>query len=361
VSSRQYDDDDDRPARPRRPRDDDDYERRPRRDSFRNEPPAKRASVLGILSLIQGIGGLLVSLIPCIGALGMIGGAIGLLLGVIGLVSAKKSGGTVGTGLPTSGIIVSVIGIVIGGVWLLVMSAMFSGGPSGGNTPTTGSEDSPAHTLSASDLDKEYEQNEAAADGKYKGHWVEITGSVERVSNDERPSRVRVELSGSRGSTVDCLFSTTKKAELGKLVIGESVTIRGKCKGRDDGLVTLENCVRVTKEKDPAEEPKPGKDIRVSATELLKAYLENEIAADTKYKNKMLEVNGKVARVARIKPGKVTVEIQSDDGGLLLCDFLAKEGASLGSLKAGQQVIIRGKCLGNEDGVVTMENCSVVK
>ena len=50
--------------------------------------PTKGVSVLGIISLVMGILGSIISLVPCIGM--FVGGpvaGIGLLLGVIGLMS----------------------------------------------------------------------------------------------------------------------------------------------------------------------------------------------------------------------------------------------------------------------------------
>ena len=85
-------DDDDRP----RPRDDDDYDDRPR-----SRRPEKQVSVLGIIALIMGVGALIVSIIPCIGAFAAIPGLLAVVLGSIGLVVAKKSNGRQGTGLRT--------------------------------------------------------------------------------------------------------------------------------------------------------------------------------------------------------------------------------------------------------------------
>ena len=58
-------------------------------------------SSLGIFALIKGIGALIMSIIPCIGAFATIPGLLAVTLGSIGLVVAKKSNGRQGTGLRT--------------------------------------------------------------------------------------------------------------------------------------------------------------------------------------------------------------------------------------------------------------------
>src|SRR5262249_40636627 len=101
---------------------------------------------------------------------------------------------------------------------------------------------------------------------------------------------------------------------------------------------------------------------KVTANELAKAYGENVVAADGKYKGKTLEVSGDVLRVVRSKPGKVTVELDAEEGdGLIRCDFPAKESQTLGAVKAGLKVVIRGRCAGNVDEFVTLDGCSLVK
>lgn len=348
------------------PEDEDELDdRRDDRDREDEPPRTKRVSVLGILSLVQGIGGLVVSVIPIVGVLGLIGGAVGLILGVIGLVLARKSGGRVGTGFPIAGTVVSAAGMVCAGAWLAVVAALFSGSgpPGGGGTPGPQPADGQVIALPVDDLEREYDENEPAADGKYKGRQLEVTGAVQRVTGDAHPGKLTVELTGARFATVECIFPTSKRAELGRLVVGESVTIRGRCKGKVDGVVVLENCVRVESGPDPAAGKGADPAAKVTAGALGREYQENELAADGKYKGKAVEVTGKVARVARTKPGKVTVELQGDEDefGLVFCDFLAKDSQPVAALKAGQVVTIRGKCQGNGDGVVTLDGCSLVK
>ena len=84
-------------------------------------PRRQGVSVLGILALVFGAIGALVSLVPCVGfVVGMPIAALGLLLGIVGLF-VSGLGRRSGIALPIVGTIVSVVGLVIGVVWLAVI------------------------------------------------------------------------------------------------------------------------------------------------------------------------------------------------------------------------------------------------
>lgn len=352
------DHDDDPPARPTRRDRDDDYDRderrRARRDDDDGRDQTKQVSILGILSLIQGIGALFGSCVPCIGALALIGGGLGLLLGVIGLIVAKKSGRT-GTGLPIAGISVNVLAMLIGGAWVLFMVGFKK--TDGDSTPV---DDGTTISITAVALDEEYDSNEIAADKKYKGKTLAVTGKVQRITRDDKPGKVTVELIGTPDSTVDCHFDRAQQGELDNVAVGQEVTIRGKCKGKVRSFVTLETC-SISKEPEKKPEPKAGAAISVTLETLDKDYSKNIGTADTKYKGKVLEVTGPVFRVNRNKTDKITVELGADER-LLDCDFLKKDGqAQLMAVKEGDTVVIRGTCRGQTNGIPRLENCTLVK
>src|SRR5262249_8379853 len=124
--SNEYPDD----RRERRARDDNDLPRRRRyqRDDYPAADTSAPFSVLGLFSLIQGIGSLVASFIPCIGARALCGGAGGALLGGIGAVVARNSGGRQGTGLPIAGCIINLLAMLIGGAWLAFMAFVIQKG-----------------------------------------------------------------------------------------------------------------------------------------------------------------------------------------------------------------------------------------
>ncbi|MBN9117732.1 MAG: hypothetical protein J0I06_00930 [Planctomycetes bacterium] len=351
-------DDHDEGRRPQRRREDD--EPGSRRSRYRDDPPPlPQLSTLGLLSLLQGVGSLIASFIPCIGALAIGGGALGLLLGVIGIVVAKNSAGRQGTGLPIAGTVVNALAIVIGGCWVLVMALAFR--DRGGEVAV---DPGPGIEITAVALDTEYDANELDADKKYKGKVLVVTGTVKKITRDDRPGKITVELAGTAGSTVDCHFDRDKQAELGAVAVGQEVTVRGTCKGKVRTWVTLETC---SLDKKPEEKPDPkagppAAPVPVTAEELERAYDENVVAADAKYKGKVLQLTGRVFKVVRNRPGVVTIEFETDAGETVDCDFATKESQTpLAAVTAGDTIVVRGLCKGRSDDVVTLGNCTFVE
>src|SRR5262245_5755278 len=115
---------DDRPVR--RPRHDpyderDDYADGPS-GGPRRRPAGKGMNIPGLIGMILGLVGLVISLFPCIGW--MFGGplaAIGLVLGIVGLFTGRQ---TTGRGFPIAATIISVAALLVGGGWFLVARHM---------------------------------------------------------------------------------------------------------------------------------------------------------------------------------------------------------------------------------------------
>ena len=328
--------------------------RRRDNDAYWDQPV--QPSALGITSLIKGIGALFASFIPCIGFLAIFAGAFGLLIGVIGLVVAKKYKQT-GTGFPIAGIIVNSFAIVIGGGWLLLMALVFNKA-----AEPLPPDDGTVITITAAALDAEFDDNELAADLKYKGKTLVVSGTIKRITRDDRPGKVTIELSGTPESTVDCHFDRDNQGNLGALVVGQDVTIRGRCRGKVRTYVTLETCALVSEEKKAGPKATDEPPIETTAEALVSEYNGNVIAADKKYKGKVLDMTGKVSRIARNRPGKVTVEFEGEQGWPVNCDFNSKDAQDqLGELVVGDSVVIRGWCQGKVDEVITLGGCSVLK
>ncbi len=81
---------------------------------------------LGIAGLIMGIVAILLAIIPCVSVLGLILGITGIILSAIGLSQATKSNGV--KGMPTAGLVVSIIGTCIAMVWILFIARIATEG-----------------------------------------------------------------------------------------------------------------------------------------------------------------------------------------------------------------------------------------
>ncbi len=214
----------------------------------------------------------------------------------------------------------------------------------------------PAIAVSATALDKEYDDNVVSADGKYKGKVLEVTGKVVRVAK-EQFGRLTVELDAAEGgSSVDCEFQESSRDQLLGLVVGQTVTIRGMCRGKVADSVTLEKCTVVKKAESP-----PSSVVAVTVDDLNKDYSKDPVSADTKYKGKVIEVSGKVVKVTKLPRGGGTIELGGATGSASVdCFFEESDGGQLAKLAAGQKATIRGTCTGKV-GTTTLQKCTFVK
>ena len=78
---------------------------------------------LGIAGIIVGILSIFFAIIPCTMLLGILLGTIGLILTIIGLNKASKL--NVQKGLLIAGLISSILGVLIAGLWGLAFTEMF--------------------------------------------------------------------------------------------------------------------------------------------------------------------------------------------------------------------------------------------
>lgn len=368
-------DDDDRPRRDR----DEDRPRRRRRDD--DHPPIKQASVLGILALIGGIPSVLVNFIPCCGwVAGTVGGLVALTLGIIGLVQANGSNGRIGKGLPLAGTILGGAAVLISILWVIFFTVLAATAPTtpGGSTGTPVSPSDPiAASVPATDLVQEFKDNEPAADVKYKGKVIEVTGRVKQVSDFGGVSDISVELDGVNLASVDCTFSSTQRAAVSGLTTGSTVTVRGRCAGLVVFDVALNDCIvmpagpskpsgtTATDTKATGTTPtgtKPGTGAGVSkltTADLAKAFDDDEDAAHQKYMGKVIEVSGAVYKMDTDQP-EVWYVTLGKEKMVVECQF--KTGApGVRALKLKAGVTIRGKCEGIEGGLFVLKDCTLVK
>ena len=90
----------------------------------------------------------------------------------------------------------------------------------------------PVLSISAKKLYSEYEANEVAADLKYKGKVIEVTGIV-RLIDKGLMDEIYVTLEGDEYfGDIQCFFSESRAQEAASLRKGSKVTIIGLCEGQ---------------------------------------------------------------------------------------------------------------------------------
>jgi hypothetical protein len=100
-------------------------------------------------------------------------------------------------------------------------------------------------------------------------------------------------------------------------------------------------------------------DFVVTATDIQKAFEENEKASSEKYINKIIEVSGEIASVRPGEKNALNISLRTgNDLSNINCTFPTPGDTT--NLKKGNQITLRGKCSGFLMDVL-LNNCAVIK
>ena len=100
---------------------------------------------------------------------------------------------------------------------------------------------SPSYTLSADQLYRDYSANEVAADSKYKGRVVVVSGTVQSIGKDITDEAYIVVGGGGFLDGVQCMFTKGEQGAVARLSKGQRVTVKGEVSGKM-GNVLLRRC-----------------------------------------------------------------------------------------------------------------------
>jgi hypothetical protein len=104
----------------------------------------------------------------------------------------------------------------------------------------------------------------------------------------------------------------------------------------------------------------------VTAGDLLKEFSGNALAADGKYKGKVIQVAGKFSSVQKTLL-VYTLQLMPEDAGdlntsMVVCTLTEEGQAAAAQLQPGQKVTVQGTCEGQMiPGQVRMSQCRVVQ
>ena len=127
---------------------------------------------------------------------------------------------------------------------LLLEAVMLTGCNNEGNIETDIANTPVSERVSAIELQEMYEADEEAAQQRFYGKVVEITGTVERTGtlflydNDEWTLAGKVELSGG----VRCTFASEHGEQTDSYRRGDSVVLRGRVDDFEEGKLRLRGC-----------------------------------------------------------------------------------------------------------------------
>ncbi len=111
-------------------------------------------------------------------------------------------------------------------------------------TTSTAPPSVPAMEVTSIKLYLDYKANEIAADAKYKGKILKVTGIVVDIGKFLGTSEITLLGEDTVGvSGVRCKFNKDNESQLLQLSKGQEITVQGKCTGFSVTYVTLENCL----------------------------------------------------------------------------------------------------------------------
>lgn len=215
--------------------------------------------------------------------------------------------------------------------------------------------------IDASSLYDEYKDNEVAADAKYKGKIIEVTGEIDHVSSSYGESSIT--LGGVIGVT--CYFSKSEEGVLANLSKGQNVTVRGMVKGKMMG-VNLKDCKVISPgisapaeagQKNDAASTKPAE---ISSEDLDAAYDANEVKADSQYKGKTILIKGTITKIDKDLFDKTYVELHGRSDFLgVQCYVTQAAHNKLADMSVGTEVHLKGTVKG-KSMIVELESCDLV-
>ena len=137
--------------------------------------------------------------------------------------------------------------------WVLIVIALFvvvgsfGDSDSGGSASQSSREEvsaEPTYTVTAFEMAGEYKANEVAAEAKYKGKLVEISGTVDTIGNDALDTpfiAFATENQYEIINRIQCMFSRNDITTLSGVSKGERITLRGEVSGAL-GNIIVRNC-----------------------------------------------------------------------------------------------------------------------
>jgi len=99
-----------------------------------------------------------------------------------------------------------------------------------------------SYRLSATELYNEYSSNEVAADSKYQGKVVVVSGRVQSIGKDIMDNAYIVLGGGGFLDGVQCMFTEGQESSVARLSKGQQVVIKGEVAGRIVGNVLVNKC-----------------------------------------------------------------------------------------------------------------------
>ncbi len=159
-------------------------------------------------------------------------------------VQAKKQ---LSNGAVIAIVLLSIIGFVALYIGLYTYSTSQQEDVTVSNDNISSSQEEPQITyieVTAQKLWNDYEDNEIAADEKYTGEYIKITGIVSDINSKDilTSANVLLRVEDSLFGCVQCNFNSEESKVLANIKKGQKITITGICGGLELYNVVVGNC-----------------------------------------------------------------------------------------------------------------------
>ena len=157
-----------------------------------------------------------------------------------------------------------------------------------------------------------------------------------------------------------------KKIIIGVVVFIVVIGIIGAASGGNSNTSTTNNNTNTEASKTNSNEPTQAPTATVVvATDFIAEFDKNQLAAEEKYKGKLIEFTAKVKNISEDIMGSPFLSLEPETaekyyyGTTIQCFF--KEKSALTSLENGQVVTLRGTADTQSLGIIGVKNCQVVQ
>lgn len=102
-------------------------------------------------------------------------------------------------------------------------------------------------------------------------------------------------------------------------------------------------------------------DIITETTNILGAFENDEDAANKKFLDKIIQINGQISKVEASENNGIILTLDNENKGLgtVICHLSTEENKKLSNLKEGQNVVVKGICTGYLMDVILVR-CNVL-
>lgn len=185
-----------------------------------------------------------------------------------------------------------------------------------------------------------------------KGKWIRISGKVNYINKDKTRIKIKDGLSGFDDITIQL------KEKREDISDGDYITAVGQVGSKILASIYIEESYIESL----GDEAKLNANdyMEVDYKKLHKDYEDNAIAADEKYKDKVIQITGKVDDIFREAMGHPYVTFKVDDYfAHVQATFSKDEESNIAKLKKGQTITVRGRCKGKICGV-HLNDCMII-